>query len=274
MLGRFLRRRGSDITVTSKFGITPPFSNPLHALARAVLKPVLTRVRRAPVVHRRLEQHSFMRNRKAAFSADEARHSLALSLRNLKVDRIDLFLMHEAEPDDLADPGLLEFLNAAVLRGQIGAFGVGGPSEHLARLRTERSEFCAILQHEWTPLDPEPSWVESFQILYRVFGGPVLQLRETLLERPALRRQWSDDIDQDLSIPGTLERLMLNAALELRRDGLILFSSTQPERVVQNILAATDPKLNAAALRLASTARKWHAARHSESNAGSPNTDL
>jgi D-threo-aldose 1-dehydrogenase len=269
MLGRFLKRRGSDITVTSKYGITPPFGNPLHALARAALKPVLTRLRRTPVLHQRLEQHSFLRNRKAAFSADDARHSLELSLRNLRVDRIDLFLMHEAEADDLADPGLLHFLDAAVLRGHIGAFGVGGPSEHLASLRTQRPEFCRILQYEWTPVDPVLSSIDSFPILYRVFGGPVCDLRDTLLSQPALRRLWSEEIDQDLSVPGMLERLMLNAALEMRQDGQVLFSSTQPERVIQNVRVATDPKLNSASMHLATMARTWHVSRHTEAKLSS-----
>jgi diketogulonate reductase-like aldo/keto reductase len=263
ILGRFLKRCSEQVTVTSKYGITPPFSHPLHALARAVLKPALKRLRRASIINRRLDLQSIIQNRKGAFSADDARRSLELSLRNLKLDTIDVFLMHDADADDLVDPGLLQVLNDAVLAGQVGAFGVGGPSDHLGRLRTERLAFCRILQYEWTPLDPVVSWANSFPILYRVFGGPVGILRETLLAERALRRQWSDEIDQDLSIPGTLERLMLNAALELRREGLVLFSTTQPERVLQNVRMATDPRLTSAAMRLATMARAWHVSRHS-----------
>ena len=47
-------------------------------------------------------------------------------LRLLRRDRLDLFLMHEATPDELRDEGLLAFLQGSVASGRIGAFGVGG----------------------------------------------------------------------------------------------------------------------------------------------------
>jgi hypothetical protein len=260
ILGRFLKRR-ADATITSKYGITPPFSHPVHALARAVLKPVLRRLRSTPAVNRRIEQQAIMRNRKATYAAADAHESLRLSLRNLMVDHIDVFLMHDAEADDLADPALLEILREAVVRGQIGAFGVGGPSRNIPRLHRERPAFCDVLQFEWTALDSSSSAVDCFPILYRSFGGPVHILRDGLLADLTLRRDWSNEIGHDLSVPGMLERLMLNAALTLRPEAIVLFSSTQPDRVLHNVRVATDSALSPAALRLVELGRRWLASR-------------
>jgi aryl-alcohol dehydrogenase-like predicted oxidoreductase len=257
MLGRFLKRRGAEVTVTSKYGITPPFSHPVHGFARTLLKPMLTRLRQAPAINRRIERQAVMRNRKAYYSAIEAQQSLKLSLRNLQLGYIDVFLMHEADADDLSDPGLLQVLRNAVADRRIGAFGIGGPSQHIARLRTERPAFCDVLQCEWTALDSIHDRAGSFAISYRTFGGAVQELRASLAADRTLLRQWSEEIDQDLSIPGMLEQLMLNAALRLRPDAIVLFSSTKPGRVLENVRRGTDSTLSSAALRLAELGREW-----------------
>ena len=249
MLGRFLKRHRADITVTSKYGIRPPFSHPLHAAARAILKPLTRRVRRTPVIESRLGA-AVLSNQKAAFNGAEAASSLNLSLRNLGVDRLDLFLMHEAEPADLADPSLLAALHDAVRAGKIGAFGVGCKAVHLGRLRAQRPGFCGVLQHDWNPLQSVPDYPGSAQILYRVYGEPARQLRSEFSADAALRRQWSDAIGLDLAAPGLLEQLFLHATVALRPDALILFSSTQAQHVLANVRAASEKTLEPAALRL------------------------
>ena len=249
MLGRFLKRHRGEITVTSKYGIRPPFSHPLHAAARAILKPLVRRVRRRPVIESRLGA-AVLSNQKAAFSGTEAMSSLDLSLRNLGLDRLDLFLMHEPEPEDLADPSLLASLHDAVRAGKIGAFGVGGKSVHVHRLRAERPGFCGVLQHDWNPLQSVTTYPGTTQISYRVYGEPARQVRSEFSANAGLQRQWSDAVGLDLAAPGLIEQLFLRAAVALRPDTLILFSSTQAQHVLANVRAASDKALEPAALTL------------------------
>jgi D-threo-aldose 1-dehydrogenase len=255
MLGRFLRRHRAEITLTSKYGIRPPFSHPLHAAARAILKPLVRRLRRRPVIESKLGA-AVLSNQKASFTGAEAMSSLNLSLRNLGVDRLDIFLMHEAQPADLADPSLFAVLQDAVRAGKIGAFGVGGKAAHLDQLRTERPGFCQVLQHDWNPLLPTRPYPDNFQILYRVYGGPARQLRSEFTTDPGLLRQWSNEVGLDLATPGLLEQLFLRAAVALRPEALILFSSTQAQHVLANVRAASERSLEAAALKLLERARR------------------
>jgi hypothetical protein len=256
MLGRFLKRRRADITVTSKYGIRPPFSHPLHAAARALLKPLVRRVRRAPVSQSKLGA-AVLSNHKAAFTGAEAISSLNISLRNLGVHRLDLFLMHEPEPDDLADPSLLAALHDAVRAGKIGAFGIGSKAVHLDRLRSERPGFCGVLQHDWNPVQSVPAH-PGMPIFYRVYGEPALRLRGEFSAGAGMCRQWSDATGLDLAAPGMLEQLILRAAVTLRPDALILFSSTQARHVLANVRAASDKSLEPAALKLVQFMRtRW-----------------
>ncbi len=254
LLGRFLKRHREQITVTSKYGIKPPFSHPLHGAARAVLKPLVKLVRRAPVTQSRLGA-AVLSNQKAAFRGVEAAASLNLSLRNLKVERLDLFLMHEAEPADLSDPSLLAVLLDAVRTGKIGAFGVGGKAVCVDRLRAERAEFCGVLQHDWNPLQCERRYTDALEVLYRVYGEPARQLRIAFSTDADLRRRWSELIGLDLAKPGLIEQLFLCAAVALRPDAIILFSSTQTQHVAGNARAVSDSTFQPAALKLVELAR-------------------
>jgi D-threo-aldose 1-dehydrogenase len=249
MLGRFLKRHQGEITITSKYGIRPPFSHPLHAAARAILKPIVRRVRRAPIGESRLGA-AVLSNHKAAFSGAEATSSLNLSLRNLGVERLDLFLMHEPQSADLADPTLLTALQEAVRAGKIGAFGVGGKAQYLNQLLAERPGFGGILQYDWTVLHASPRHPDTLHILYRVYGEPARLLRSAFLADAGLLRQWSDAIGRDLAAPGLLEQLLLRASMAVRPDALVLFSSTSAEHIHANVRAASEPGFHPAALKL------------------------
>jgi diketogulonate reductase-like aldo/keto reductase len=256
IVGKFLRRHAAEVTVTSKYGITPPFSHPLHAWARRALQPVVRRLRRRPVLDQRLNAVGALQTRKASFRGRDARDSLQLSLRNLGVTRIDLFLMHEPVGSDLRDPELVGVLRAAVADGRIGAFGIGGPERHLDELLIQHPEFGGVLQYEWTAIEAKRSYAESFTVLYRVIGAAVKRLEAALAQDKALRRRWSDEVGHDLA-PGAAAGLMLHAAAALQPQAMILFSSTRPQRIFDNVRVATDADLTGAALRLVDLAKRW-----------------
>lgn len=250
ILGRFIRRHPGAITITSKFGIVPPFSRPIHALARQLLKPLISRLRRSRSFDRRMNASQVLSVVKASFTGAEAIASLEISLRNLQTDRIDLFMMHEAEPADLGDPTLLDALIEATRRGTIGAFGVGGRATHLPELLAQRPDFCRVLQYDWNALQTIPADSATLPIVYRVHGEPSRQARAAFAADADRLRLWSDEIDQDLTVPGVLEQLLLAATVRLRPDALVLFSSSRPAHIAANVRAVTDSSKSQAGLRL------------------------
>jgi D-threo-aldose 1-dehydrogenase len=248
LLGKFLKRKDGDVTVTSKYGIRPPFSHPMHGAARALLRPLVRRLRRVPAMDRQITQS--IRNDKAAFTAEEAKASLELSLRNLRRERIDLFLMHEASADDLKDEGLAVFLEDCVARGLIGGYGVGGDVSRADRLFRERPAFCRVMQFNWTALDPAADHEAAFSARYRVNSRENPAVAALLGADPQQIADWSARIDDDLAAPGRLQQLLLKAALELRPNDLILFSSTKPAHILANVTTWEDSRLAAPARRL------------------------
>jgi aryl-alcohol dehydrogenase-like predicted oxidoreductase len=253
VVGRFLAGRGDEVTVTSKYGILPEVAPlPLRA-ARKVLGPLVRRMRRSGALARPNGAGPSAPMRRAAFTAEDARASLETSLRRLRRDRLDLFLMHEATPDELQDPDLLAFLEDAVARSVIGAFGVGGPSGCKAALIAQAPGFCRVLQFDWTLLDP-PAPDAPFQARYRVFSRASARVCGAL-DDPATLRAWSDATNHDLARPGEAQGLLLKAALETQANDLILVSSTNPAHILANVETAEDDRLIAPALALAKHVR-------------------
>lgn len=250
ILGSFVRRHRGEVTVTSKFGIVPPFSHPIHALLRRSLKPIIRRFRKGPILASPLGAAAGFTARRAVFTGESMRSSLALSLRNLQVSGVDLFLMHEADASELQDPGLLAELQDSVLRGKIGAFGVGGRAANMQGLLERAPAFCAVLQYDWHPLQPVPDAGSAFHVVYRAHAVPGALLRTAFAKDHRLVHVLSAQIDHDLERPGEVERLYLVAAAERRQDALVLFSSTNPDHIRGNVAALDDPAIRAAARKL------------------------
>ena len=248
-LGAFLRRRNANVTVTTKYGILPPTRRSLFRIARKLLKPVAIRLRKIPAMDRAISQSISGMYAKASFTPEETRASLIFSLKQLGLDRVDVFLMHEATVGDLADDGLLRFLEDSVAHGLIGAFGVGGESARVPELYARRKAYCGVLQFDWSIFGPDIACPGSFRIHYRTFSHHIAGLHAVLAENSGLRRRWSDVVGTDLGEIGVLSGLLLKAALVFHPNSVVLFSSRDPAHIVTNVRAVENASLVPQALR-------------------------
>ena len=164
LVGRFLARR-PDATVATKYGLLPPRAG-RFGLARQALGP-WSDASAAPRGPPRPPRRS---GKPSSRPANAAKASLEVSLKALRRDRVELFLLHEATADDLVHDDLLAFLEERKAAGVIGDFGIGGPSAHVPELWARRRPYCHVLQSDWTPLEPVPDRPGAFPVLYRVFG--------------------------------------------------------------------------------------------------------
>lgn len=247
-VGDFLARHAGEVTVTTKFGLLPSSLRPLHIrVARALLGPAVRALRRrVPGV----PKSSAGVSAKAAFTAEEARRSLENSLRLLRVDSIDAFLMHEATVADLADERLLQFLKDSVAGKRIGVFGIGGESSRAKDLYQQRHPYCDVMQFDWSILSPpEMDFPGSFRIHFWTFSQHLKALHAGLVERADLRLRWGQ-MNLDINDIQNLAALMLKAALMQHPNSGVLFSSTKPENIVRNVRTAEDAALEGDALRL------------------------
>ena len=113
-LGQFLTRHRGQVTVTTKYGVPPPARQGLISFARSVARPV---IQAFPGLKRGLTSAAVKASgasAKASFTAEEARASLERSLRELKTDHIDIWLLHDAVAADLHDEALLRLMQDSV----------------------------------------------------------------------------------------------------------------------------------------------------------------
>ena len=254
-VGEFMGRHRGEVTVTTKYGI-PPAKNPgLIGLARSIARPVIKALpgmkRRLSVVAGKAAGHET----RGSFTAAQAKESLERSLRELRTERIDVWLLHEVTADDLRDDakdeGLLRLLEDSVATGTIGTFGVGSERRKVETLALKRPRFCRTMQIEWSVMDvPVPSRMEGFRIHHRALTDNFRDLYERLLADKVRTPRWSEVVGADLLDRGVLASLMLKAALVENPESVILFSSKSAEHIRRNVEVAEDATLEAPARRL------------------------
>jgi D-threo-aldose 1-dehydrogenase len=251
LLGDFLRQH-PDATVTTKFGIEPP--NSVQRVAMAVGRRA--KVFAAPA---RLLRGSG----KVRFDAANARLSLERSLRALGRERVEILLLHEAEPSELIHDDLLRFLEDTRAEGKIGNFGIGGEYARVAELYTTRRAYAPVLQFEHSVFSADLSLPEAYRIHYRTFAEPAATLRQVFAKDEGLCERWSEQVGADLIEPRTVARLLLRASLDDYPASLTLFSTTNEERLYDNVAAAEDDKLVEPAARLVKLVREHRATKSS-----------
>lgn len=242
--------RHSDITITTKYGIAPPKRGGLLRTARRLVGPVLQRV---PALKRRLVRTAgavAAPAEKSHFSADEARTSLENSLRNLRTNFIDVWLLHEAEAPDLTTDSLLNFLHEAVAQKKIGAFGVGSETAKLPALLRDRPAYCQVVQHDWSILDQLEPQTAAFHIHHRALTDRLHAIHTSLTSDRERCNRWSQATGRDLARRDQLAALMLKAALVLYPNTILLVSSKNPAHIEENVRVAEDASLEAPARRL------------------------
>ncbi len=246
-LGKFLRGKAGEVTVTTKYGILPPARVGLLNLARQAAAPI---AKQFPQIRRRLASAGAGLKTRAQFSPEQARHSLDRSLRELGRDRIDLWLLHEATADDLDTSGLLPLLQEFVREGSVGAFGLATDRTHLEQACAKHPAYCGVLQFQWSVLDPAPAFPGSFRIHHRAISGAWGTIRKRFRDDPSFLRRCSGAIDADLSDAGTLAALLLAASMMANPGSIVLFSSRVPAHIRANVERATDCQWLARAERL------------------------
>jgi D-threo-aldose 1-dehydrogenase len=254
-LGEFLQRHRNQVTVTTKYGISPGKKSSLISAARRIAEPL---IKTLPSLKHRLARAANAAtrpNERATFTPQQAKTSLERSLAALRTDHIDLWLLHEATAADLRDDALLNLLEQERQRGTIGTFGLGSSADKIPSLLAERPSYCRTLQYEWSILDSNADATPAapslpFRIHHRALTDNFRSLQRVLIEDKPLRQRWSASTNTDLSNPKDLAHLMLKAAVLMNAASIILFSSKNPHHIEANSKVADDPTLDAPAAAL------------------------
>ncbi len=241
ILGEFLQGVRDSVTVTTKVGIPRPSNPGMLANLRTVIRPFLAF---APGIRRRLGRSVYkMSVSGPRFDIDQVKTSVAESLRHLRTDHVDVLLLHELTAADVSEE-LQRFLEDALRRGMILNYGVGSLREDAEAVVQACPGLTGILQTSWSagdePLDFSPQ--RPFVITHGAMK-PFSQFSAWLKSDRERLKRLSAALSEDLASASVLADLMMAAALAQNPDGMVLVSSTRPERFARHAALVENTEL-------------------------------
>ncbi|RZT42152.1 aldo/keto reductase [Cupriavidus agavae] len=120
LLGQFLRGKQDRVTLTTKFGIMPPRATSSLGFAKTAARTVLSRLPGGRQIARAAARKMLSHR---DYSPAYARACLETSLRQLGVERLDNYLVHDPGEQDLSEE-LMQCLDDARRDGKIGRWGI------------------------------------------------------------------------------------------------------------------------------------------------------
>lgn len=156
LLGDFLRGKRHQVSVATKFGLSPGRSPRLPVGLAMRLNALRRRMRPAPAAASPPSAPAMPDSEPPArcIARAEVEASFDGSRRALETDTIDLYLLHEALPASL-EPAALDYLLKLREAGKIGQLGVAARGSRYLALTPADLAGWDVLQYEYGPAWPQ-----------------------------------------------------------------------------------------------------------------------
>jgi len=229
VVGHVLKPVRDKVILTTKVGILP-WSMQLGARVAHKAKKAARAC--GPLARRFIPAPPPAKERYGAFGLREMQRSLETSLRALGTDYLDILLLHECTPADISYE-TLGFLERFRKAGKLRAYGIA--THHAATLK--------ILGG--SPIDPAVVQIGSDAFnrnIRRLAAGTRLivthsalkhalpRLKTYLSESPLVAARWETALGISHGDSSGLARILIGLALEDNPNGIVLFSTSRPER--------------------------------------------
>jgi D-threo-aldose 1-dehydrogenase len=242
-VGAFARQHRGGVVVATKFGIVP---TPVARLVGVVQGPARRLMERRPDLRRRLQASAPGPGAGSAggllysavgYDAAAARRSLHRSLRELRVEAVDLFLLHDPTPGSVRSDDVCSCLEEVQTAGQIVTWGIAGEAEPIVNVVESLPVSPPVIQMRddvfARAFERLPSGVRSARITFGAVGAAVGRIVRHVASDARVRRSWHDAVGRDCGDPEVVAGLLLRLAARANPSGVVLFSSIRPERVRQ-----------------------------------------
>jgi D-threo-aldose 1-dehydrogenase len=246
LLGRFLKSRRAQVTITTKFGIDPPKRTSALRLAMQAGRKLVQLV---PATRGFLRSRAQALVKGGMFNVNDARTSLETSLRELGTDYVDFYLLHDYVVSGTSPDELAAFLMEAAKAGKIRNFGLGTGIDNVLLALQSQPELCGVLQFENSVLHRNVARLplsaqQRLTITHGSLGASYRSLSAFLKTHGELTRSWSTELAVDCSRDQTISALMLNYSVQTNPNGLVLFSSRDASRTARNVKAVLLPDIS------------------------------
>jgi D-threo-aldose 1-dehydrogenase len=261
VLGKLMPRHRDRVILASKAGILPPNRSVLRRLTSRGVRLLQDAV---PTLKGFVQAPEVWQPRFGVFELAELGRSLETSLRELRTDHLDIFLLHECTAADVGDPELLEFLQSLKQQGKIREYGVATGIEETVRIIESHPLLTPIVQIPNSIWDMNiihlPSRPDGLTITHSFLVRRLRPLLAELSSDDSLAREWYSRIQVDPLNGSTVAQLLLAHALRSNPDGIVLFSSLSPANIRANVQLATNMEISLAqvdALSAFAKERNW-----------------
>lgn len=235
-LGAFVQGRRDQLVLATKFGLkvkrASGVATALHSMARRALAAI-------PALRTAVRRQAGMFYAPKDFGVAAARQSLEESLRALRTDYLDLFLLHEPELADVRGAEIHDYLQRAKESGLIRAWGVAGYPQQLRPICTDMPELASVIQ---VPNDVVGRQLEGFRdmraafITFSPYSEALKKLSDGMAVNPAAVDAFVHGTGVDPRRRSVLAGLLLAYCLRANPSGVTLFFSGRTEGVRESLV--------------------------------------
>jgi len=242
VLGDFTRTRRAEVTITTKFGIQLNEAAARFSSIQTVVRRILAL---SPALRQLARKRSQALYKEQAFSIEDARQSLETSLRELKTDYIDVFLLHECSAFGLRQgDDLLGFLDDACRDGKIRCYGIATTFPNTLDICQEFPQYAPVAQFDNDAfsrhLDALPDGESRAVMTHSALSSALDVVFRSVSSDAHQAARWSEATGLDCSSRAVLSSLLLAYCLRANSDGVVLFHSNTAGHIAVNARSAGD----------------------------------
>ena len=237
ILGRAIAKKRDKLVITSKAGILP---TPNSLMLRASDK-LANMARKAPGMKSIVPEPKKRQPIFGVFAPADVRASLEQSLEFLKTDYLDLFLLHDCQPNHAQSEDLRALIEDFITEGKIRAWGIATGVEQSIDIARSDVDGPVVMQFAHSEFNPSVDKVRAATdipfILHSVLAGGFREFMQAIVETDQLNAM-ARDFGFDPDNPPRMAARLLAAALHDNPDGIVLFSTSRPENLEASLQAA------------------------------------
>ena len=244
VLGQFIKQKREKLTITTKFGINPPENQKLFSIIKPVARVMLEKF---PSLRSKIPDKVEPMITSGLFSKENAKRSLDNSLRALKTDYVDLFMLHDCNSKNDFSDDLLTFMELLIQEGKIKDWGIATDLKTIGELFPILDVKPGVIQYEnnlWCVEDmPNKDLLGIHSILHSPFGGIKRNSIANKLSTNDLIINWGKKENLEINHQ-KISNYFLEAAIFLSNDSIVLCSMFDKYHINQNIKALKSPNLS------------------------------
>jgi aryl-alcohol dehydrogenase-like predicted oxidoreductase len=239
VLGAFAAGKRDRITIATKFGINPPRQQKMLRLIKPLVRQIARHARGLRSLVRSASTHTLT---PGAFDIQSARRSFDDSLRALHMEYVDILFLHDCSPGEPLRDDLLSWLENLVRAGRTRTWGIATHREWVDAVYAALPFKPGIVQcGGGAAHGPSPVVTRTLPaILHSPFNGAVGGHSDLLRASRAVLAFASRKDAVSSATP--LSQLLLESALHLAQENVVLCSMFDPPHIHANVAAVEHPR--------------------------------